>query len=771
MVRKFGGARRDSSKNKGSIHGDTNSYASVHSIKPELEVATQALSARDYEKAANLLDRTLTLGLGINQPNKIRQLNLSVYSSVNDGFHRALKLLHKNSVGNLKTAYGFNENEYETEIAPIYQQIFEAFELFENNKENFNAQTYRTTFEVLLGNIGRAASTTNNDVLSDALKFLKDSFSNGVIAFYEKEGLSNPINIVNFFDDNGCLQYLDNLLPNGIDVDPTNPSHNTLLMVAFDLYLSDLARYNADRNQFNIDLNQALSRFGSEYFPENSDEGMARKSFDDYADKLDSDFEDEESLESDFENSFYFLSTATQELRDLDNIGSHTKDDGNGNDVFHEDYKDILDKARKSASVFRKIESSLTLLVDKLNSDLGFNPPIDISNFIDGQSSVDFKQPDGTNKSITYPNFKFRSKSALRDIYRSLTLGMGAAPALTNFESIESMAMSISRLSVERDFISAGINNPSQKAWDLAASSKIERFNMKSKFRAGVENFGQLSQKLHNIDLPLKTLSYEESLTFAIQDVLKHHPDIDAAVLREACQAHSIEQFDALITKSKRMLSRDVIARLVSTLQVIYSGDFKTLNEDGNECILAISKTGFPRLQRQVGIFMSGYANYKAALALSSIDNTKKTRSQIAKYLLGASNHSLEEMNYTAAIISQGTSYSDTLRQMWQANRNYSDALINSGVSFKEYAKLQRKSGYQIGRFGNYSKLGYRTRRFTRGTTNVIKGTAKGAYNYVLKPVTKATIGIPFKVIDWITGNRISNHSVSAWNYISGKKK
>jgi len=762
MVRKF----KRSGGGSSSKYGNANAYTSIASIKPELESKNSVASAREYEKAANMLDRTLTMGLGINQPNKIRHMNNSVYSSLNDGFHRALKLLNKNSVGHLKTAYGFNEDEYETEIEPVYEQILTAFESFEEQQDSFEAEVYRSTFETLLGDVGVAAARTNNLVLRDAANFLKESFSNGVIAFYEKEGLSNPVNLASFFDNNGCLAFIDNLLPNDVELDPTNPEHNTLLLVAFDLYLSDSSNYQADPHQFNVDLQEALNRHGNLFLPPNSDQSVVRNTFDEYIPEIDSAFDENNTLQ----NAYDTLEVSEAELNDLLNIGSHTLD-VNGVKTYHDGYKTVLEKVQKAASAFRKIENSLTRLVSSLNASLALSPAIDIDVFVGPRSRVNFMDADSNPKFIEYPTLRFRNNAELREIVRNLTFGAVATPALSNFDSVDSMAMSIARFTAERDFQMAGINNPSTKALDLAASSKIIKLDLKSKFRAGIENFGELSQKLHNVDLPLKTLTFEESLTFAIQDVLKHHPDIDANILREACQAHSIEQFDRLITKSKRMLNPQAIARLVSTLQVIYSGDYKSLDENGNQCILAISRTGFPRLQRQVNIFINGYSNYKAAIALSEIDDSNKTRSQKIQYLLGATRHATDEMNYTASIISQGTSYSDTLYQMYNANRAYSDALINSGVSYKDYEKLQNQSGYQIGRFGNYSKIGYRSRRFTRGTSKIIGKTARGTYDFVLKPITKTFVGIPFKVIDWLTGNRISNHSVNAWRYITNKKK
>ncbi|MBI95713.1 hypothetical protein CL656_01025 [bacterium] len=768
MDRKFTRAKGGSSSvNSGSgMYGNTKSYADINSISKDLAQNEKVQSAAEYSKAISLLDKTLTLGLGINRPNKVRQLNDATWSSVNDGFHRALKLLHKDSVGHMKTAYGFNEVEYDTEILPNYHLIFSAFETFEDSKDTFDAQAYKSTFESLINLLQSSYRMNGNKVLFDALNFLRDSFSNGLISFYEKEGLSNPVNIANFFRDNGCLTFINDLLPDSVDVDPSNPEHNTLLLVAFDLYLLDASTYSTNPSDFNIALQDAFSRFGSIYVPVDSPEGIVREKFDHFSSVIDNSFHDDKNLE----DSFDILDSATFELNNLEMIGSHIEPGISGTtvDKLNDKYKTVLEEVSDAASGFNKLKLSITRLVDTMNSSLTLSPPIDINEFIDPiPKRVDFKDVKNATKHIEYPNFKFRNVSEFRDIIKNISIPSSAPAPSSRFESLDAMTMSISMLCTETEFTYAGINNPSQKSLDLVTSSRIVNRNLKTKLRAATESYGDLSQKLQNVDMPLKTLTFEESLTFAIQDVLKHHPDIDANVLREACQAHDVQHFDRLITKSKRMLNPEAIARLVSTLQVIYSGDFKSLDENGKECILAISKTGFSRLQRQIDIYSKGFANYKSVLALSKIDSSAMSASERIKFLLNKAQEATSHLDHTASIISQGTSFSDSLFQMAQSNRNYTDYLIRSGIPFSEYEKLQRKSGYRLGSFGNYSKVGYRTRRFTRGTTNIVKGTAKGAYNYILKPFARATLG----TIDFLSGNNISHYGGRALNYIIGKKK
>lgn len=766
MVRKFRRAGGGSSSGSG-MYGNSKSYTNINSISKDLSLNERVQSAAEYDKALGLLDKTLTFGLGINRPNKIRQLNLATWSSVNDGFHRALKLLHKDSVGHMKTAYGFNENEYDTEILPNYHLIFSAFETFKDSKDNFDAQAYKSNFESLINLLQSSYRMNGNKVLLDALNFLRDSFSNGLISFYEKEGLSNPVNIANFFRDNGCLTFINDLLPDSVDVDPSNPEHNTLLLVAFDLYLLDAATYSTNPGDFNVALQDAFSRFGSIYVPVDSPEGIVREKFDQFSSVIDNSFDAEKTLEG----SFDILDSASFELANLEKIGSHI-DKTTSPHKFNPKYTKVLEEVSDAASGFNKLKLSITRLVDTMNSSLTLTPPIDINEFIDPTPKrVDFEDVGNNPQHIEYPNFKFRNVSEFRDIVKNISIPSSAPAPSSRFESLDAMTMSISMLCTETEFTNAGINNPSQKSLDLVTSSRIVNRNLKTKLRAATESYGDLSQKLQNVDIPLKTLTFEESLTFAIQDVLKHHPDIDANVLREACQAHDVQHFDRLITKSKRMLNPEAIARLVSTLQVIYSGDFKSLDENGKECILAISKTGFSRLQRQIDIYTKGFANYKAVLALSEIDASAMSTSERIKFLLNRAQEATSHLNHTASIISQGVSFSDTLFQMAQSNRNHNDYLIRSGIPYSEYVKIKQKSGHILGSNGILSNSNYNFKKFMRATSNVVKGTAKGAYNYVLKPVTKATIGIPFKVIDWFTGNRISNHSVSAWNYISGKKK
>ncbi|MBT6293814.1 hypothetical protein HOJ01_03325 [bacterium] len=765
MVRNFRRAGGGSSPvNSGSgRYGNSKSYANINSISKDLSQNERVQSAAEYAKALGLLDKTLTLGLGINRPNKVRQLNDATWSSVNDGFHRALKLLHKDSVGHMKTAYGFNEQEYDTEILANYHLIFSAFETFEDSKDTFDAQAYKSTFESLINLLHSSYRRNGNKVLLDALNFLRDSFSNGLISFYEKEGLSNPVNIANFFRDNGCLTFINVLLPDSVDVDPSNPEHNTLLLVAFDLYLLDTAKYSSNPNEFNVALHDAFSRFGSIYVPVDSPEGIVRDKFDQFSSSIDNAFQDDKTLEG----SFDILDSASFELANLEKIGSHI-DKTTSPHTFNPKYTKVLEEVSDAASGFNKLKLSITRLVDTMNSSLTLTPPININEFIDPTPKrIDFKDVSNNPQHIEYPNLKFRDVSEFRDIVKNISIPSSTPAPSSRFESLDAMTMSISMLCTETEFANAGINNPSQKSLDLVTSSRIVNRNLKTKIRAATESYGDLSQKLQNVDIPLKTLTFEESLTFAIQDVLKHHPDIDANVLREACQAHDVQHFDTLITKSKRMLNPEAIARLVSTLQVIYSGDFKSLDEKGKECILAISKTGFARLQRQIDIYSKGFANYKAVLALSEIDSSAMSTSERIKFLLNKAQEATSHLDYTSSIISQGISSSDSLFQMAQSNRNYSDHLIRSGIPFREYEKLQKKSGYRLGSFGNYSKVGYRTRRFTRGTTNVVKGTAKGAYEYILKPFARATLG----TIDWLSGNNISHYGGRALNYIIGKKK
>ncbi|MBT5346556.1 hypothetical protein HOL52_01655 [bacterium] len=765
MVRNFRRAGGGSSPvNSGSgMYGNSKSYANINSISKDLSQNERVQSAAEYAKALGLLDKTLTLGLGINRPNKVRQLNDATWSSVNDGFHRALKLLHKDSVGHMKTAYGFNEQEYDTEILANYHLIFSAFETFEDSKDTFDAQAYKSTFESLINLLHSSYRRNGNKVLLDALNFLRDSFSNGLISFYEKEGLSNPVNIANFFRDNGCLTFINVLLPDSVDVDPSNPEHNTLLLVAFDLYLLDTAKYSSNPNEFNVALHDAFSRFGSIYVPVDSPEGIVRDKFDQFSSSIDNAFQDDKTLEG----SFDILDSASFELANLEKIGSHI-DKTTSPHTFNPKYTKVLEEVSDAASGFNKLKLSITRLVDTMNSSLTLTPPININEFIDPTPKrIDFKDVSNNPQHIEYPNLKFRDVSEFRDIVKNISIPSSTPAPSSRFESLDAMTMSISMLCTETEFANAGINNPSQKSLDLVTSSRIVNRNLKTKIRAATESYGDLSQKLQNVDIPLKTLTFEESLTFAIQDVLKHHPDIDANVLREACQAHDVQHFDTLITKSKRMLNPEAIARLVSTLQVIYSGDFKSLDEKGKECILAISKTGFARLQRQIDIYSKGFANYKAVLALSEIDSSAMSTSERIKFLLNKAQEATSHLDYTSSIISQGISSSDSLFQMAQSNRNYSDHLIRSGIPFREYEKLQKKSGYRLGSFGNYSKVGYRTRRFTRGTTNVVKGTAKGAYEYILKPFARATLG----TIDWLSGNNISHYGGRALNYIIGKKK
>ena len=727
------------------------------------EMSQEAKSASQMETAKTLLDKTFSIDLGINTPTKMRQLNISVYTQMEKGFIRALNQLNESNIGSQKTAYGLDKAEYEKQILPSYEKIYQAFTELKDSKDTFDVHTYISKIEALLSDVNAEAKTHNNLMLLDAHNFLREAFATGVTAFYEKEGLANPINVSNFLKDKNCYQHIDDLLPDNIELDPHNPDHQSLLLIALELYKSDTTKY-ANNLDFKTDLVKALNDYGSDLLPLDSTEHKVKDSFEQMTGEINKIFEKNEKLES-FENSFNLLSKVNTELEEFEKLGNHLT--GAKPDQYTDDYKEWLFNSQKSASAFRDIAKEITKLINSLNASLSLSPAIDVSLFIDSTpSKVEFKDLSNTAQTLEYPTLRFSNMQEFRDLFRSITIP-AKSTSPSQFNSIDSMGMSISKLICKRNFKRAGKTDPSSDALNLAAIPLYISQGKRASMSTAMEDFGRNSQKFHNLNIPIEEFTYEQTVEFAVTGVLKLNPGIDGELLRKAFRANSIQEFDEIITRSPQTLNQDVISKMVAFMQTVYSGDHKT-TLNGKQCILAITRGGFAQLHRQISIFTNGYGLFKATQALNKIKDQNMTDTQKSLFMLEESRKSLAQIQNTAAIISQGVSTADTLAAMKSNQEYYIDKLYNQRLSYEDF---RHKLIHKYGRNFQINKNSYRKTKFFRS----LKPRGKKVFDFssrlIIKPLTKLFIGIPLNVLDAATGRYVSHYGAKAFNYVFDKNK
>jgi len=725
--------------------------ASLLNSSPEFEQFNQDMVMKEYEKAERLLNTPSIVMPGLTTSvEKDRQLNTACASSLEGGLMKTFTFLRADDGGGTRgSAFGLSESEYLSEIDPWFRRVEATLQTVQSQIEDktFNIHSFLPTVQRLITDLSAPA---RHDLVNQAAHYVMEGLTQGVKSFYEREGLSSPDNIIAFLTNVGVYTALNDLVEGGID--KTNDSHTKLLMAAMDLYHMGFAHYRINPSDYIRKIGNTLRSYTAMSVPQNA-----------LMDTLHIYSKDGEIEKN---------STNSKKLQNhIDLLEGHIKHGTHENPAttpptpatFTSEFITAKTELVTTEAEMKSFKRSIDNLIDKLNHTGLLTPSLNVDDFYEDKtvSLMCMDHPDYKSaKLYTYQEYKFDTPEEFMQIvdrYRDTVKSRLTHPPKL---SADEMTMSI----CQEMFDSSFPGNP--KAVSIAASSRMLNYELQAKMRKNVEVYGSDSHNIEIRNLDAKALTFNESLDYAIQEVVSKHPDVNSEALRTALSANNIDQFDNLLRDSHRFISANVLCEVIAVLQSIYSGDRKSQDEHGKDCVFGIASADYFKLQRQISIMTQGYSNFHAVRAISSMGNfNSMTKAERFSSLLQAQSIEVSRFEDTTAILARRASKSDTLRQIVESNTAYSSSLV-SRMPAKEYQRLLHQRGLLPGRLGTYSVDAYRRKRVMHGITKV----SNVGWKYAIKPLGKAIgflpVYLPYKALNWITGQRLEKYGKGAYTGI-----